>query len=56
VPRPGDPLFDNVAAKVSIDQTPNSSFDGSHKTGIANGILPRKLGECPVLKIRTISL
>ncbi len=43
LPRPGDPLLDNLTAKISIDQTPNGPFDGIHKAIVADAVLSRKL-------------
>jgi hypothetical protein len=43
LPCPGDPLLDDLTAKISIDQTPNGSFDGIHKAVVADAVLSRKL-------------
>jgi hypothetical protein len=43
--RPGDPLLDDLTAKVSIDQTSHCSFDGIRKPVITDAVLPRKLSE-----------
>ena len=43
LPRPRDPLLDDLTAKVGIDQTPDGSFDGIHKAIVTDAVLSRKL-------------
>jgi hypothetical protein len=43
LPRSSDPLLDDLTAKISIDQTPNGSFDGLHKAVVTDAVLSRKL-------------
>jgi hypothetical protein len=35
--------LDDLTAKVSIDQTPDGSFDGIHKTIVTDAVPSRKL-------------
>jgi len=43
LPRPGDPLLDDLTAKVSVDQTSNGPFDGINKAVVTDAVLSRKL-------------
>jgi len=36
-------LLDDLTAKVSIDQTPDGSFDGIHKAIVTDAVPSRKL-------------
>ena len=42
LPRPSDPLFDELTAKVSINQTLNGSLDGIHKAITTDAVPLRK--------------
>ena len=42
LPRPSDPLLDELTAEVSINQTLNGSLDGIHKAIITDAVLSRK--------------
>jgi hypothetical protein len=42
LPRPGDPLLDELTAQVSIDQTSNGSLHGIDKTIITDAVLSGK--------------
>jgi hypothetical protein len=44
--RSGNTLLDDLTAKVSVDQTPYSSFNGIHEAIITDAVLLRKLREC----------
>jgi hypothetical protein len=39
-------LLDDLTAKVSIDQTSDSSLDGIHESIVTDAVLPRKFCEC----------
>jgi hypothetical protein len=43
---PGYPLFDDLTAEVSVDQTANGSFNSIDKVFVPDAVLPRKLREC----------
>jgi hypothetical protein len=55
LPRPSDPLLDEVTAQVSINQTSNGSLDGIHEAIITDAVLSGKLAKVLVLKIRKSS-
>jgi hypothetical protein len=56
LPLPRDPLLDDLTAKVSIDQTPDGSFDGIHKAIVTDAVPSRKLRRRFGLKMRTVRL
>src|SRR5665213_1149734 len=43
LPRPGNPLLDELTAQVSIDQASRGSLGGIHKTIVTDAVLARKL-------------
>ena len=48
--RPGDPMFDNAAAKLGAYQSPFRFPNGPAKRGVGDPCLPRKPGEGLVLE------
>lgn len=48
--RASNPLFDDPAAKVCVDQAPSGAFDGLDEAGIANALLPCKSRKRPGLE------
>jgi hypothetical protein len=47
LPRSCDPLLDDVAAEVCVDQPAYRVIDSGHKAGVANAVLPGDLREFP---------
>ena len=43
LPRPGNPLLDELTAQVSIDQASRGSLGGIHKTIVTDAVLAGKL-------------
>jgi hypothetical protein len=46
LPRPCDPLLDDVTTKISINKSLHSSLDSIHEAVISDAIVSRELRKC----------